>query len=119
MDSIESMWTFEIEGPGYIGGYYTPAEEWAHADTTARWLVRALHDFGAIAGDKEIETERRARELAPLIEQVQGTHTWVEGGHTVTVIRLHPSARVPDQMMRSMAHRRKIRQRQRQQADDR
>lgn len=50
MTQTDSLWTFEIEGPGYPGGYYTPAEEWAHADAAARWLVRALHDFGAIGG---------------------------------------------------------------------
>lgn len=110
--TIEFMWAFEIEGPGYIGGYYTPAEDWVRSDLAAIWLTRALHDFGAITGDKEIETERRARELEPLIEQVTGTHTWVEGGHTVTVIHLDPSASEPDKMG-SMASRRKVRQRQR------
>ncbi|QFS94616.1 hypothetical protein FIV07_27975 (plasmid) [Mycobacterium sp. THAF192] len=113
MNATKALLTFEIEGPGYIGGYYTPAEEWPRADTTARWLARALHDFGAITGDKEDQTERHARELAPLIEQVTTTHTWVEGGHTVTVIRMHPSASQPDRMG-SMQARRQIRRRQRQ-----
>lgn len=112
MTQTDSLWTFEIEGPGYPGGYYTPAEEWSHADAAARWLVRALHDFGAIGGDKDAETERRSRQLAPLIEQVTGTHTWVEGGHTVTVMHVQRSASVPHKMG-SMAVRRQVRQRQR------
>ena len=69
-DGATSLWTFEIEGPGYPGGYYTPAEEWVKAESAARWLALALHDFGAIAGDRENETKQRAREFAPLIEQV-------------------------------------------------
>lgn len=113
MSTTESLWTFEIEGPGYTGGYYTPAEDWAHPDAMARWLVRALHDFGAIAGDKEVQTERRSRELVPLIEQVTATETWVEGGHTVTVIRMDRSASEPDRMG-AMEARRRVRRRQRQ-----
>ncbi len=107
-----SLWTFEIEGPGYPGGYYTPAEEWVKAESAARWLALALHDFGAIAGDRENETKQRAREFAPLIEQVTTTHSWVEGGHTITVIRMDSSASDPSRMG-TMAVRRRIRQRQR------
>lgn len=113
MSTTESLWTFEIEGPGYTGGYYTPAEDWSNATATAKWLARALHDFGAITGDKEVQTERRARELAPLIERVMATETWVEGGHTVTVIRMDPSASEPDRMG-AMEARRRVRRRQRQ-----
>ena len=111
-DEATSLLTFEIEGPGYPGGYYTPAEEWVRAEHAARWLALALYDFGAIRGDREAETKRKAQEFAPLIEQVSTTHSWVEGGHTVTVIRMDAAASDPTHMG-TMDVRRRIRQRQR------
>ena len=63
-DEATSLWTFEIEGPGYPGGYYTPAEEWVQAEHAARWLALALHDFGAITGDRQTQTKQRAHEFA-------------------------------------------------------
>ena len=111
-DEATSLWTFEIEGPGYPGGYYTPAEDWVQAEHAARWLALALHDFGAITGDRQTQTKQRAHEFASLIEQVSTTHSWVEGGHTVTVIRMDAAASDPTHMG-TMDVRRRIRQRQR------
>jgi hypothetical protein len=112
MTETKCLWTFEIEGPGYIDGYYTPAEEWSAADLAAKWLALALHDFGAINGDKKEQTSRRARELTPLIARTKAIETWVEGGHTVTVICIDPSVSKPERMG-AMAVRRRVRQRQR------
>lgn len=112
-----TLWTFEIEGPGYSGGYYTPAESWSRADLAAMWLANALWDFDAIAGDRETVTTRRRAELAPIIEQVDATSTWTEGGHTVTVLWVYPSSDDPAEMG-SMEARRTVRARQRLRAEN-
>lgn len=112
-------WTFEVEGPGPIGGYYTPKEHWSRADQVAQWLARALYDFGVLNGDRDTETDRRSATLSPLIEQVTGVRTWTEGRHQVTVIRVYPSAKDPVHLGGAMSLRREVRAQQRQRAEER
>ncbi|OAT69377.1 hypothetical protein AWB85_21685 [Mycobacteroides immunogenum] len=105
-----TTWTFEVEGPGALDGYYTPKEDWDSPDRAALWLACALWDFGVVNGNRDAVTARLSQRLTPQIAQITGVSSWNEGSATVTVLRLPADA---ESMPESMGARRRVRQRQR------